>query len=327
MRPGSPGPTAAAEPRRLGRSGVEVSRLGLGTAPLGGLYRPVADEEAAACLDAALAAGIRYLDTAPLYGLGLAEKRLGEALRDRERSSVTISTKIGRMVVGDPAGPPGRRGGARAEYAFSRDAVLASFEASLERLGTDRVDVLLLHDPSDHLEAARGGAIPVLQELRAEGTVGAIGVGTDDSAVSARLVAEAGLDCALVAGRLSLLDQSALDELAPACVEHGASLIAAGIYGSGILADPAGTPMYDYEPASDAVRRRVDELERACAAHDVALPTAAIQYPLAHPAVACVLVGARSAEEVEENATRFGSPVPAALWDELEERGLVRPRR
>jgi D-threo-aldose 1-dehydrogenase len=187
--------------------------------------------------------------------------------------------------------------------------------------------VLLLHDPSDHLEAARAGAIPVLQELRAEGTVGAIGVGTDDTAVSARLVAEAGLDCALVAGRLSLLDQSALDELAPACAEHGASLIAGGVYGSGILADPGGTPMYDYEPASGPVRRRVAELERVCEAHGVALATAAIHYPLAHPAVASVLVGARSAEEVEQNAARFGSPVPAALWDELEERGLVRPRR
>jgi D-threo-aldose 1-dehydrogenase len=328
--PVTPDSVGAAGTRRLGRSAVPVSTLGFGGAPIGNLFTAVPDEDAAASVRAAWDCGVRYFDTAPHYGLGLSERRLGRALRDRPRDSYTVSTKVGRLLEPNA----GAGGDDLAEgfavpathhrvWDFSRDGVLRSLEASLDRLGLDRVDVLLLHDPDDHWEQAAGEAYPALAELRAAGVVGAIGVGMNQSAMLTRFVRETDVDVVLVAGRYTLLEQRALADLLPACEQRGVSVVCAGVFNSGLL---AGGGTYNYGAAPPEVRERAGRLAAVCARHGVTLPAAALRFPLGHPAVVGVLVGVRSAAEIEQHGQALAAPPPPAdLWAELRAEGLLAP--
>jgi D-threo-aldose 1-dehydrogenase len=311
---------------RLGSSAVEVTPLGFGAAPIGNLFTPVGDDDARAAVDTAWDAGVRFFDTAPLYGHGLSERRLGAALRARPRSDYAIATKVGRLLVPDRdppadgyvATPP-----FRPEFDFSHDATVRSLAESLERLGQGRVDVLHVHDPDDHADEALRGAFPALRRLRAEGVIGAIGAGMNQSAVLTRFVREAGVDCVLLAGRYTLLEQPALADLMPLCTGRGVSVIAAGVFNSGLLADPSPTATYDYAPAPAALVERARRLQSVCERHGVSLKSAALRFPLAHPAVACVLTGTRSAHEMAENARALAAPIPLRLWDALRSEGLL----
>jgi D-threo-aldose 1-dehydrogenase len=313
----------------LGRSGLRVSALGLGTAPLGNLYSAVTDVDADATVAAARAAGLTYLDTAPHYGLGLAERRLARVLPGLPRERFVLSTKVGRLLrppepgrAADPAGfvavPPGRR-----VWDFSREGVLASLEESLERLGLDRVDVVFVHDPDDHEREAREQAFPALAELREQGVVGAIGAGMNQAEMLGRFVRGLDLDVVLVAGRYSLLDQRALVELLPACQERGVAVVIGGVFNSGLLADPRPGATFDYRPAPPELVARAGEIAAVCARHGVPLRSAALAFPFGHPAVTSVLVGARSAAEVADAAAMHATPVPAELWAELVAEGLL----
>ncbi|MFE9750922.1 aldo/keto reductase [Saccharothrix saharensis] len=306
----------------LGRSDVTVSRLGLGTAPLAGLFSAVTEDEAAAALETAWATGIRYFDTAPHYGAGSAERRLGAFLASRPRAEFTVSTKVGRLLVpGDAA--PGDEGfhgepGLVRVRDYSADGVYRSLADSLERSGLDSFDVVLIHDPDEHWEDAVTGAYPALARLRAEGAVRAIGVGMNQTAMLTRFVAETDVDCVLVAGRYSLLDRGAADDLLPLCDKRQVGVLVGGVFNSGILADPASGATYDYAPAPDEVRRRALALAERCAAHGVPLAAAALRFPLRHPAVTGVVVGARNAREVAENTAHATTSIPEALWAELD---------
>lgn len=305
------------ERRALGSSGVEVTRFALGTGPLGGLFEAVGDERARATVDAAWELGVRTFDTAPHYGAGLAEQRLGAALRDRPRDEYVLSTKVGRRLVpGDEDDPQGfaESLALRRERDYSRDGVRRSLEESLERLGLDRVDVALVHDAEDYMDEAIAEAFPALAELRAQGVVRAIGAGLNYVGPMLRVAREADVDCILCAGRYTLLDRSAADELLPECEQRGVGILAAGVFNSGIL---AGGTTYDYEPAPPELLDRARALASLCDRHDVPLAAAALAFPLRHPAVTCVLVGARSAEELAANVSAFERPLPEALWEEL----------
>jgi D-threo-aldose 1-dehydrogenase len=295
---------------------VDIGRLGLGTAPLGGLYDAVDPETAQETLERAWSLGLRFFDTAPYYGSGLAEQRLGSALRGRPRDEFVVSTKVGRLLrPGDSRGsgwhgaPP-----LEAYFDFTFDAALRSLDESLGRLGLDRVDIALVHDPDDHYDEALGGAFRALARLREEGVVRAIGVGMNQTELLCRFAREADPDCFLVAGRYTVLDRSAAQELLPLCEERGIAVIAGGVFNSGVLADG---DTYDYAPAPAAVLERADELRAICARRDVPLAAAAVQFPLRHPVVASVLVGCRSAAEVEEDARLFELELPQAVWQEL----------
>jgi D-threo-aldose 1-dehydrogenase len=311
--------------RPLGRSAVRVSELSFGGAAIGNLFTAVTDEAARAAVDAAWDGGIRTFDTAPHYGLGLSERRLGEALRGRPRDEYVICTKVGRLL--EPAGPDGApvadtEGFAVAashvrRFDFSADGVRRSLAASLDRLGLDRVDIVLIHDPDDHGELAISEAYPALEKLRAEGVVGAIGVGMNQAAMLTRFVTQTDIDVVLVAGRYTLLDQSAADELLPAAERRGVSVIAGGVFNSGLLAAPAPGATYDYQAASGELLDRALRLERACAEFGVPLRAAAARFPLTHPAVASVLIGARSAAEISEAIALRALDIPQALWDAL----------
>jgi D-threo-aldose 1-dehydrogenase len=316
--------------RTLGRTGVEVTELAYGAAGLGNLYRPVADEEAAAAIDAAWDAGIRTFDTAPHYGLGLSERRLGAALRGRPRESYTISTKVGRLLVpnetvegDDLAGGFAVPATHRRVWDFTADGVLRSLEASLERLGLDRVDVALIHDCDDHVEQALREAYPALERLRAEGVVGAIGVGMNQCPVPARFLRETDIDVVLLAGRYTLLEQEGLAELLPEAAARGRSVLIGGAFNSGLLTDPKPGVTYDYAPAPQPVLDRALRLKAVTERHGVPLRGAALAFPSAHPAVAAVLTGARSAEEVRDTVDLLSRPFPAALWDDLRAEGLL----
>jgi D-threo-aldose 1-dehydrogenase len=312
-------PTAGVQ---LGRTEVTVTQLGLGCAPIGGLYEPVSEAAARAVVDRAWERGLRLFDTAPLYGSGLSERRVGAALRDRPRDDFVLSTKVGRLLR--PGGQPAAmfEGAPPLEpvFDFSFDGVLRSLEESLERLGLDRIDVVYIHDPDDHFEEALAGAYPALERLRGEGVVRAIGVGMNQSEALARFARETDVDCLLLAGRYTLLDTSALDELLPFCLERGIAVIAGGVFNSGVL---AGNAHYDYAPAEPAVLARVSRLAEICACRGVPLSAAAVQFPLGHPAVACVLVGCRSSAEVDEDVALFELDVPAKLWEELQTEDLL----
>jgi D-threo-aldose 1-dehydrogenase len=291
----------------------ELGRLGLGTAPLAGLYEAVDEDTAYAVVDRAWELGIRTFDTAPYYGSGLAEQRLGTALRDRPRNDFVVSTKVGRLLRPGTSAWPGAPA-LEGYFDFSYDAALRSLEESLERLGLDRVDVALVHDPDDHYDEALAGAYRALARLRDEGVVRAVGVGMNQSELLCRFAREADPDCFLLAGRYTLLDRSGADELLPLCVERGIAVIAAGVFNSGVL---AGGNTYDYESASNDVLERVERLRATCAGLDVPLPAAALQFPLRHPAIATVLVGCRTPEEVAEDVRLLEEELPPALWQEL----------
>lgn len=315
----------------LGDSAVEVTPLALGCAGLGNLYRPVTDEGALATVEAAWDAGIRTFDTAPHYGLGLSERRLGAALRNRARDTYTVSTKVGRLLVPDPEGDCDddlANGFAvsathRRVWDFTADGVLRSLEASLDRLGLDRIDVALLHDPDDHAEQALREAYPALERLRTEGVVGAIGIGMNQSALPTRFLRETDIDVVLLAGRYTLLDQDGLTELLPEAAARGRSVVIGGVFNSGLLTAPRPGATYDYAPAPQPVLDRALRLLEVTERHGVPLRAAALRFPFGHPAVASVLTGARSPEEVHDTVEQLRRPIPDALWDELRAEGLL----
>ncbi|MDR7385000.1 aldo/keto reductase [Promicromonospora iranensis] len=313
-------------------TGVRLTTLGLGAAPAGNLYRATTDEEAHATFEAAWAAGIRYFDTAPHYGLGLSERRLGTFLRTRPRDEVVVSTKVGRLLV--PSPETAHRtdpdvfevpASARRVWDFSRDGVLRSLEASLERTGLDRVDVVYLHDPDDHGEQAVQEALPALVELRDQGVVGAVGAGMNQSAMLSRFVRETDVDVVMCAGRFTLLEQPALADLLPAAAERGVAVVAAAAYNSGILAHdaPPSGATYDYAPASAELLDRARRIAAVCAEHGVTLPQAALAYVRTHPAVASTVVGLGTPEQARQAGERAAVRVPAALWPALADVGLL----
>ncbi|WP_327319676.1 aldo/keto reductase [Streptomyces sp. NBC_01235] len=314
----------------LGRSGVEVTALGLGAAPLANLYTEVTDEQAYDTVTAAWRRGVRYFDTAPHYGLGLSERRLGAALREHPRTAYTVSTKVGRRLepVHPPCGDDLANGFAvpathRRVWDFSADGVRRSLEASLERLGLDHVDVVFLHDPDDHAEQAFREGFPALEKLRSEGVVGAIGAGMNQAEMLTRFVRETDVDVVLCAGRYTLLDQRARTELLPAAVERGVSVIIGGAFNSGLLADPRAGATYNYAQAPVELLETALRMKAVADRHGVTLRAAALAFCAAHPAVASVLVGARSAAEADDCAEQFATAVPDALWEELRDTGLL----
>jgi len=313
---------------RLGRSDVYVTRLMLGCAPLAGMYAPVDDRRAEAVLEASWDEGVRAFDTAPQYGVGLSEERLGAYLANRPAGDAVVSTKVGHLLVdaddgvqdGDLFyGAPSRR----LVDDYTKDGVRRSMAASFERLGRDRVDVALIHDPDKYAELALTESYPALKELRNEGVVGAIGVAMNHADVLTWLVERTELDCVLIAGCYSLLGVPAADRLFPACEKRGVSVLAAGVYRSGILADPRPGTHLDYAPAPSSVVERVDRIRSVCDRYGVPLATAALQFVLAHPAVTAAVVGAASTQEAHENAAHFRSTVPEELFEELAGAGLA----
>ena len=300
-----------------------ASPLIFGGAPIGGLYAPVGDEAAAGTLTAAWAAGIRAFDTAPHYGAGLSERRIGDFLAGRPRDEFTVCTKAGRLLVpasGAVEGDEGFYGTPRLTRVrdYSRDGVRRSLEQSLGRLGLDRADIVLIHDPDDFLGQAAGEAYPALAELRAQGTVGAIGAGMNSPGPLTWLVERCDLDCVLMAGRYTLLDDSAAATLFPLCLRRGVAVLAGGVFNSGILAGAGDGGTYDYAPARPVVLARARVMRDACARYGVPLAAAALQFTLRHPAVTAAVVGARSPEEITADASYLSTHIPDALWAELE---------
>jgi D-threo-aldose 1-dehydrogenase len=310
---------------RLGRTDVEVSALGFGAAPIGNLYTAIDDDAARGAVDAAWDGGIRYFDTAPHYGLGLSERRLGAALADRPREQFAISTKVGRLLVPNPA-PTGSDSGVFAvddaltrELDYSGDGVRRSLEESLERLGLDRVDIVYIHDPENHMDAAIGQAIPALVELRAQGLVGAIGAGMNYVDPLMRFATESDVDVLMVAGRWTLMDRSA-EQLLAACEERGISVAAAAPFNSGLLARPwpADDAHFDYGPAPADVLAAARAAATTCTDFGTTLPHAAMQFPLQHPSVACVVAGMRTRDHVAQNVDWATAEPPAGLMAALE---------
>ena len=322
----------ALKQRTIPNISVKLTELGFGASVIGNLYRETPPRDAAAAVTAAWDAGIRYFDTAPHYGLGLSEHRLGEALAGRPREDFTLSSKVGRLLVPneEPRGTD-TEGFAvpdtlRRQWDFSRDGVLRSIDDTLARTGLDRLDLVYLHDPDDHWRQASREAVPVLAELRDQGVVGAVGAGMNQSAMLARFLRETDVDVVMLAGRYTLLDQSALDDVLPAASELGKAVVAVGVFNSGLLSRDRPEPglKYDYQDASPELVNRARRLAEVCEDHGTTLPAAAIAFPLTHSAVVNVTVGMRSADQVARNVELYAKPVPGELWAALRAEGLIR---
>jgi len=319
---------------RVGKTSLEVPRVGVGTAPLGNMFEAHSDEHADAVLASAVAHGLRYFDTAPLYGHGLAEQRVGRAVTGLPREEVFVSTKVGRLLRADAPrdesqfylGEPFYKDVPKVGpvWDFTYDGIMTSVEESYRRTGLDRFDVLLLHDPDDHFDAASATAYSALSKLREEGATRAIGAGMNQAPALARLVEACDLDVLLVAGRYTLLDQVAMDELLPLCEQRTISIVVGGVFNSGILIDPAPGVRYNYVPADAAVLARAQKIKSVCDRYDVPLPAAALQFPLAHPRVCTVLLGIRTIDELEKNLGWLDVLIPDGLWAELKHEGLLR---
>jgi D-threo-aldose 1-dehydrogenase len=327
---------------RIGNGGLDFTELGFGTAPLGNLYRAVADDDAHAVLEAAWAAGVRYYDTAPFYGLGLAESRLNRFLRGKPRDSYVLSTKVGRLMR---HAPPEQRAGigkffdtpSRKEvFDYSRDGILRSIEDSLERLGVDRIDILFAHDldvythrsqerADAHLDQFMASGYGALIALRDQGVIKAIGGGINEWQMAQAIAERGDFDLFLLAGRYTLLEQEALDSFLPLCEQRGIGIVLGGPYNSGILATGAiPGAYYNYDPAPQPILDRVRRIEAACERHGVRLIEAALQFPLAHPSVVAVIPGGQRVSEVESNPALLDKRIPAALWADLKSEGLLR---
>jgi D-threo-aldose 1-dehydrogenase len=322
--------------RPIGRTKVSVTQMGFGGAPLGNLYKPVPEEDAEAVLDSAWSAGLRFFDTAPYYGYGLSERRVGERLRRRRPGEFVLSTKVGRVLiprggpVPDNVAFPGSLPFAPL-FDYSYDGFMRSYEDSLQRLGQGRIDILLIHDLAAethgneaigaHFRMAMRSGYRALEELKRNGDVGAIGFGLNDWQPCLDALKLHDFDCCLLAGRYTLLEQGALDEFLPECERRGVSIIIGGPFNSGIL---AGGTTYNYAPAPPDVLERVRRIEAVCRSHGVPLPAAALQFPLTHPAVASVIPGAKAPAEVEANIKLLRQPIPATLWRDLKSEGLLR---
>jgi D-threo-aldose 1-dehydrogenase len=316
---------------RATKRGLELTELGLGVAQFGNLYRETTDEQAASAVAEAWAAGIRYFDVAPHYGLGLAERRLGALLREHPRGDYVISSKVGRILEPSPEtahltdsdflvpADTVRR------YDYSRDGILRSLDDTLKRTGLDHIDVLYMHDPENHFEQASTEGIAALIELREQGVVKAVGAGMNFSSYLAELIRRADVDLVMLAGRYTLLEQGALDDLMPLAVERGVGVVIAGVYNSGLLSQtrPPADAKYNYEQAPAELIARANAIADVCEAHGVTLPEAAIAFALLHPAVVSVVVGAREASQVASSVERYSKKVPAALWSDLKSAGLL----
>jgi D-threo-aldose 1-dehydrogenase len=313
-------------------SPVALGPLGLGCADLGNLHQAMSDEQADAVLTAAWDGGVRYFDTAPHYGLGLSERRLGAFLRTRPREEYAVSTKVGRLLEPSP-GTASRTdedndfvvpASLRRVWDVSPEGVRRSLDASLERLGLDRVDVLYLHDPEEHdLDLALHSAVPALVDLRDQGVVRAVGVGSKSTPALLAAVRTGALDLLMVAGRLTVLDRSALAEVVPECDARGVGVVAASVYNSGLLASPDPGPggRYEYAQVPADVLERARRLEQVCRRHGVELPAAAVQFPLQEPVVRCVVAGAADPAQVQQNLARVRAALPDALWADLRAAG------
>jgi D-threo-aldose 1-dehydrogenase len=318
---------------RVGDTDLFAPRVGLGTAALGNFLQPMSDAEAVAVISRALASGVRYLDTAPLYGHGLAEQRAGQAIASTPHPGLVVSTKVGRLLrEGAPPDDSQHHNGipfykevpsAGPQWDFSYAGVRQSVEESLARVGVARFDVLHLHDPDDHLEQAATTGYRALRDLRAEGAVTAIGAGSNRSAPLAGLVRSCDLDVVLLAGRYTLLDQSAMADLLPLCGSRGVSVVIGGVFNSGILIDPAPGALFNYLPADQALVARAVAIREICDKHDVPLAAAALQFPLAHPQVCTVLIGPRTTGELETDLSLFEVEISPDLWADLRRAGLL----
>ncbi|MEQ4305817.1 aldo/keto reductase [Plantactinospora sp. B6F1] len=314
------------------RPAVRLTELALGASQAGNLYRAITNEEFASAVDTAWDAGVRYYDTAPHYGLGLSERRLGAALRHRPRDEYVVSTKVGRLLVPTPEDayrrdPEGFDVPAshRRVWDFSRDGVRRSIEASLERTGLDRFDVVYLHDPDDHWEQAATEAIPALVELRDQGVVRAIGAGMNQSAMLARFVRETDVDVVMCAGRYTLLEQGAADDLLPVAANRRVGVVIAGVYNSGLLSRdrPPDEARYDYRQAPPELVERARRIAALCGTYGVTLPQAALAFVRRHPAVVSTVVGVRDGSQVTDAVRRSEAAVPDEVWDALVAAGLL----
>jgi aryl-alcohol dehydrogenase-like predicted oxidoreductase len=314
------------------RPAISLTPLGFGASQGGNLYRAITDEAFASAVGTAFDAGVRYFDTAPHYGLGLSERRLGAALRARPRDDYVLSTKVGRLLVPSAAtahlrDPEGFDVAAthRRHWDFSRDGVRRSLEESLTRTGLDRIDIVYVHDPDEHWRQAATEAVPALAELRDQGVIGAVGAGMNQSAMLTRFVQETDIDLVMCAGRYTLLEQGALHDLLPAARRHGVGVVIAGVYNSGLLASdrPPADATYDYRPASPELIRRATRIAAVCEAHGVTLPEAALAFVRSHPAVVSTVVGVRDDAEVTETLRRAAVTVPDTLWPALRDEGLI----
>lgn len=303
------------------RGGVSISQLGLGTATLGGMYSPLNEAQVSDAIHSALDLGINFIDTAPHYGRGVAEKRLRTNLEGVLRKSFVLSTKVGRLLLPVEGNSDEQFFDADKSvtqvFDFSAEGVKRSLLESLERLGLDQVEIVLIHDPDDFAEQALSEAYPALESLRSQGIIKAIGIGMNQSAIPTRFVNETDIDLVLIAGRYSLLDQSAADDLLPAALARDVAVIAAGVFNSGILANPVEGAMFNYAPASPEILNRAKKINEVLNAFDVTIAQAAMQFPLRHPAVKAVLIGCRSGEEVRENVRAFDTEIPEAAWQAL----------
>ena len=297
----------------LGRTGLTVTRLGLGTAPLASIFWGNDEDRGVATAARAVERGIRLFDSAPLYGLGESETRLGRALATVARDDVVVATKAGRSLV--PSPDP--RGGTDAVFDFSREATLHQLETSLGRLGLDQIDIVHIHDPEDQLPDAIEGTYAALDRLRREGIIRAVSLGTNVVATARYFLRNADLDCVMVAGRLTLLDQSAAIDLVPECRRAGVAYLAAGVFNSGVLADLRPGSWFDYAPASSDVLERAAAIRAVCESHGVSLRAAALHYPLTVDGVTAVIVGMSSPAEVDDNLAALDSAIPPALWSDL----------
>lgn len=306
----------------IGTTSVQITRMSLGCGPFGDMWAPVPDEQAVATVRAAFEAGVRYFDTAPLYGVGKSERRLGLALADLPRNQVTVSTKVGRVLQDDDGTIP-------PTFEYTPDAVKRSLEGSHERLGLDRFDIVHVHDPERHVEAAIDGAFPTLRAMQAAGEIGAVSCGTNFSEPLVRLISEGLVDSVLISGQWTLLDQTAGAELLPMALKRGVAVIAASVFNSGILADPDADPTFvnfKYRPPTPEILERTRRIGAVCDSYGVPLKAAAVQFPFTHPAVSTVLLGCRSPEEVRSNAADLAVEIPTTLWSDLAAEGLIDTR-
>jgi D-threo-aldose 1-dehydrogenase len=320
---------------RVGATELFVPRIGLGTAALGNFLVPMTDDEAVWVIRYALAAGIRYIDTAPLYGHGLAEQRVARAISSWPREELVLSTKVGRLLrEGAPPDESQYHDGeslyrdvpaAGPVWDFTENGIRASVAESAQRVGVERFDMLHMHDPDDHYAEASTTGYQALDSLRREGSVPAIGAGMNHTEIQTQLVRHCDLDVVLVAGRYTLLDQTAMDELLPACVDRDVSVVIGGVFNSGVLVDPSPGARFDYIRASDDVVQRAQLIQKICRLHGVPLPAAALQFPLAHPRVCSVLLGPRTIAELETNLRLLEVDIPPQLWRDLIADGLIRP--
>lgn len=331
--------------RPIGRHGLTVTQMGFGGAPFGNWRDAVSDQNVRDTITAAHDAGIRYFDTAPMYGYGLSEIRYGNELTRYNRDEIVISSKVGQFLVPRPDAEPDPYfidiPPFKTVFDYSRDAILQTIEGSLERLKTDRIDIIYIHDPDEgisiqpefdpygtsHFKEVMEQTYPLLDDLRSQQVIKALGVGMNQWQMLRDFANEADFDCFLLAGRYTLLEQESLRELLPLCKEKGIRIVVGGPYNSGILATGAvEDAYYNYAPAPPQMLDRVSRIEAVCARHDVPLAAAALQFPLGHPAVAAIIPGSRSPKEVEANTALFQHDIPADFWAELKHLALIDPR-